>query len=177
PLRAVATQRARYRIVDLHVELRIVFERLAGLRIDALGPVQIIDVLSSLDELSVRAIQRIEEPVAAEMADDLASLATDGRVVEHVDADLVIVPRIVRCVLEMPGQFAGVDVEGHSRVGVEVVAGTRLRIVLRNRVTRAPDGEPCRGIVGACLPDAAATRFPGVILILPRLAPWVPGFG
>ena len=45
-LLAVAAQRARLGIVDLHVELRIVVERLAGLRIEALGPVQIVDVLA-----------------------------------------------------------------------------------------------------------------------------------
>ena len=72
PLLRIATQRPRHRIVDLHVQLRIVFDRLAGLRIDALGPVQIVDVLRALDELSVGAIERIEEAVAAEMADDLA---------------------------------------------------------------------------------------------------------
>ena len=86
----------RYRIVDLHIQLRIVFDGLSGLRIEALGPVQVIDVLRAFDELSVRAIQRVEEAVAAEMADHLAGLAVDDRVVEHVDADLVVVPRIVR---------------------------------------------------------------------------------
>src|SRR5207245_4316056 len=110
------------------------------------------------------------------MADDLVGLAVDGRVVEHVDADLVVVPRIVWRVLEMPRQLAGVDVEGHSRVGVEVVAGTRLGIVLRNRVTRDRNGEPCGGIVGARLPDAAA---PGVRVVVPlfrRPPPWHAGF-
>ena len=114
PLLRVATQRPRHRIVHLHIQLRIVFDRLAGLRIEALGPVQVVDVLRALDELSVRAVQRVEEAVAAEMADDLAGLAVDDRVVEHVDADLVVVPRIVGRVLEMPRQFAGVDIEGHG---------------------------------------------------------------
>mgnify|MGYP003694452209 CR=1 FL=1 len=72
-LHAVAAQRARFGDVLLHVELRIVFERLAGLGIDALGPVQIVDVLSALDEAAVGAIERVEEPVASEMADDLAA--------------------------------------------------------------------------------------------------------
>src|SRR5262249_49489602 len=107
PLLRVATQRTRYRIVDLHVQLRIVLGRFAGFRIESFGPIQIVAVLSTPDELSVRAIQGIEEAVAAEMADDLAHLTADDRVVEHVDTDLVVVPGIVRSVLEMPGQFAG----------------------------------------------------------------------
>ena len=46
PLLRVAAQRPRSGIVDLHIQLRIVFERHAGLGIEALGPVQIVDVLA-----------------------------------------------------------------------------------------------------------------------------------
>src|SRR5580704_19489771 len=91
----IATQRTSCRIINLHIQLGIVVGWLAGLRIDALGPVQIVDVLSALEEPSVRAIQRVEEAVAAEVADYLAGLAVDNRVVEHVDTDLVVVPGIV----------------------------------------------------------------------------------
>ena len=141
PLHAVAAQRARLRDVVLHVELGIVFDRLAGLGIEPLGPVQIVHVLAALDEAAVGAIERVEEAVAPEMADDLAGLAVDRGVVEHVDADLVVVPRVVRRVLEIPGELAGVDVERDRRVGVEIVARARLRIVLRNRIAGAPDRE------------------------------------
>ena len=103
-----------------------------------LGPVQIVDVLLGLDELAVGAIERVEEAVAPEVADDLALLAVDRRVVEHVDADLVEVPRVVRRVLEVPGELAGVDVERDDGVGVEVVAGTELRIVDRDTGCRCP---------------------------------------
>src|SRR5579859_7237186 len=64
-----------------------------------------------------------------------------------------------------------------GRVGVEVVARTRLRLEFRYRVARAPNGEPCVRIVGAGLPDAAPASFPRVILIPPRLAPRIAGFG
>src|SRR5262245_3751357 len=77
----------------------------------------------------------------------------------------------------MPGEFARVDIEGHRRVGVQVVARTRLRIVLRNGVTRAPDGEARRGIVRPGLPDAVAARLPRVIFVLPCFASWIAWFG
>ena len=128
-LGGIAAQRARRGIVELHVELRVVFERLARFRIDALGPVQIVHVLRRLDEPAVGAIERVEESVAREMADDLARLAVDGKVVEHVHADLVVVPRIVRRVLEIPGQLARVDVQRDDGVRVQVVAGPRFRVV------------------------------------------------
>ena len=54
--------------------------------------------------------------------------------------------------------------------------GTELRIVLRNRVSRTPNGEPRRWTVRAGLPDAAA-GLPGVVLILPRLAAGIAGLG
>src|SRR5262245_36330817 len=104
------------------------------------------------------------------MADDLALLAVDYLVIEHVDADLVVIPRLVRRVLKVPDQLAGIDVERHRRVGVEVVAGARLGIVLRHRIACAPDGESGRGVVGAGLPQPAATGLPGVVLVLPGLA-------
>ena len=138
---AVAAQRASSRHVLLDVELGIVFDRLAGLGIEALGPVQIVDVLAALDEAAIAAIERVEKSIAAEVRDDLARFTVDRHVVEHVNADLVIVPRVVRQVLEIPGELAGIDVERDDGVSVEVVAGTRHRIVVGNRVAGAPDGE------------------------------------
>ena len=169
-LEAVAAQRPRRGVVDLNVEFGIVVERLAGPGIEPLGPVQIVDVLASSEEFAVGAINRVVKPVAREMADDLAASAVDRRVVQHVDADFIEVPGIVRRVLEVPRQLAGLDVHRHNRVGVQVVAGTRLRIVNRNRVARAPDGELGRRIVGACLPEAAAAGFPRVVRVLPGFA-------
>src|SRR6266571_4403938 len=75
----------------------------------------------------------------------------------------------------MPGGLAGIDVERHRRVGVEVVPGARLRIVDRERVARADDVELGRRIVGAGLPDAAAAGLPGVVVVFPGLAARVAG--
>src|SRR5262245_41823829 len=101
------------------------------------------------------------------MADDLTILTADDGVVEHMNADFIVVPRIVGRVLEMPNQFACVYVECDRRVGIKVVPRPCLRIVLWNRISGAPDRESGGGIVGTCLPDAAAARLPRVILVLP----------
>ena len=77
--------------------------------------------------------------------------------------------------MEVPGQLAGVDVERHRRVGVEVVARTRVGIVLRHRVAGAPDGELGVRIIRAGLPQAAAAGLPGVVLVLPGLAAGLAG--
>src|SRR5882672_8867217 len=109
------------------------------------------------------------------MADDLAHLAIDVGVVEHVDADLVVVPGVVRQILVVPDELAGIDIERHDGVRVEIVARSRLRIVDRDRISGAPDGEPVGRIVGAGLPQPAAAGLPCVGLVLPGLAAGLAG--
>src|SRR5262249_52632407 len=88
----IAGKSERRGVVDLDIELRIVFDWLAGLRIEALRPVQVVDVLGALDEFSCRTIERIEEAVASKMTDDFPCLSTDDRVIQHVDTDLIVIP-------------------------------------------------------------------------------------
>src|SRR2546428_2563820 len=143
-LLSVAAQRPRDRVVDLHVDLGIVIERPAGLGIDPLGPVEIVHVLVGLDEFAVGAVERVVEAVAPEMGDDLALLAGDRRVVEHVDADLVVSPGVVRRVLKMPGGLPGIYVERHCRVGIYSVPGALLRIADPGPATWAEPAEAAR---------------------------------
>src|SRR6516225_2091357 len=169
-LRPVAAQRPGFGIVDLHVELRIVFERHAGFCIETLRPVQIVDVLHASDEFAARAIERVIETIAGEMPDDLAAAAADRRVVQHVDADLVVVPRVIRRVLEVPRQLAVFDVQRNDRVRIEIVARPRLRVVLGNRIAGSPDRQLARRIIRAGLPEAASAGLPRVVLVLPGFA-------
>ena len=53
PLHRIAAQWTALRHVFLHVEAGIVFDRLAGLGIETLGPVQIVDVLAALDGIGM----------------------------------------------------------------------------------------------------------------------------
>src|SRR5262249_11195943 len=82
-----------------------------------------------------------------------------------------------RGVLEIPSEFAGIDIQSNCRVGVEVVTGARLRIVLRHRVSRAPDGKASCGIIRTRLPDTAATGLPRIVFVLPCLASRIAWFG
>src|SRR5258708_27949541 len=62
-------------------------------------------------------------------------------------------------------------------MGIEVVAGTRLLVVDRERVAGAEDVETRRRVVGAGLPDSAAAGFPGVVVVFPGFASRVAGLG
>src|SRR5262249_49145732 len=55
-------------------------------------------------------------------------------------------------------------------VGVEVVAGPRVRVHHRHGIAHAPEGLVAGGIVGARDPHGAAAGAPGVVLVLPGFA-------
>src|SRR5262249_60940305 len=135
--------------------------RLSGRGIELPRPLQLVHILAAFDEAAFVAIERIKESVAAEMADRLAALAIDRDVVKEVDADLIIVPRVVRQILVVPDELAGVDIKSHRGVGAEIVARARHRIVFRNRVAAAPDAELGRRITRAGLPEPTAAGLPG----------------
>ncbi len=65
----------------------------------------------------------------------LGGLPVDGQGGQGLLEDPVQVPHVALHVLVVPGQLAGVGVEGHGRVGVEgVVAGRLLPRVRRQQV-------------------------------------------
>src|ERR1019366_2218513 len=120
--------------VELEVLGGIVFDRLAGLGIDALGPGHLIDMLGGLEELAVAAVENVFKAVAARMGDDLAILAVHLGVEQDVGAGLVVVAVVVGRVLEIPADLAVGGIEREHARGVEVVARTARRVIARNRV-------------------------------------------
>src|SRR5262245_26309179 len=156
--------------VDLQVLRRIIIDRLTGLRIDALGPGHLLDVLHRLDELAAGAIERVVEAVAAGVRDDLAVLAVHLGVNQDVGTGLVVVAVVVRGVLVPPRNFAGRRVEGDRARGVEIVAGAVAGVIARHRIPRAPDGEIGGRVVGAGDVERAAAGLPGVVLVQPGFA-------
>src|SRR5262249_34688350 len=133
--------------IDLEVLGRIVLERLAGLGIDALGPVRFLDVLRGLEELPVEPVEGVFEAVAAGMGQDFAVFAVHLGVNDDVAAGLVVVAIVVGRVLVKPPDLAGRGIEGDGARRVEIVAGTIGGVIGGNRVARAPIGEAGDGII------------------------------
>ncbi len=77
--------------IGLDVLRRVVFDRPAGLLVDAAGPVD-LRVRLCPDDLAVVAIHRVEMAVARRMRDQLARLSGNLAVDHDVGTDLVIVP-------------------------------------------------------------------------------------
>ncbi len=64
-------------IIGLHVLAGIVVERLAGLRINPFGPVQLRDILHSHEELAVETVEGVVETVTVRVNHQLAVVAID----------------------------------------------------------------------------------------------------
>src|SRR5258708_6029370 len=98
---------ARREIADTRIGLDvlagIVVERLAGLLVDALGPVDLRIGLRQ-DRLTVEAVEGVEEAVAGRVGDELARLPGDVAVDQDVGADLVVVPHVTGRELEIPAE-------------------------------------------------------------------------
>src|SRR5262249_61536809 len=113
--------------VELDRRVGIVVDRLAGLRVDALRPGDLLLVLISAQELTAVAVERVVIAIAREVGDDLAILAIDVVVVEHLWGRRVEDPVLVRRLLEVPGDLAGVGVAPDLCRLEQLVAGAEFR--------------------------------------------------
>ena len=148
--------------------------RLAGLLVDALGPV---DLHVGLGEhhRAIGTLHRVDEAVARRMRDQLARLAADLSVDQDVGADLVVIEHVARRELEIPVHVAGVGIPRDHAVGIEVVARPIERIEHRHRIAGAPQGLVGRGIVSAGDPNRTAAGAPGIGVAFPGFAAGLAG--
>src|SRR4051794_39018051 len=111
------------------------------------------------------------------MTQHLPWLAVDIHVVDHLRADLVIIIFVVRRILEIPDDLAGIGIDGEGRVGVEIVPWPVLGIKHRCRLPRAPIHQVRRWIISSDIPERAAARLPSVVVVSPGLMAWLPWSG
>src|SRR6516165_5804280 len=74
---------------------------------------------------------------------------------------------LVRRLLEVPHDLAGIGVERDGRGSVEIVAGTEFRIMRRECIAGAVVEKVGGRIIGGGLPHAAAANPPGIMIVLP----------
>src|ERR1700729_1411862 len=99
----------------LHVFLGVVVRWLAGLRVEPRCPVVVVSILLAVDELAGRPVEFIDVAITAGVDPPLARLAVYGRIPQRMFADLVVVKRIVRGVLEGPLHLAGIWIHCQDR--------------------------------------------------------------
>src|SRR4029434_5920499 len=74
-----------------------------------------------------------------------------------------------------PTDLPCLQLEGHDRVSVEVVARTNLSTELRHRVSGRDVDQSEVGINRGNRPDRAASVLPDVAVFRPRLVSWLTG--
>jgi hypothetical protein len=158
------------RRIDLHIDIGIVIERLAGLRVEAGCPVQCVDILLAGNKGAIGAVKHIEEAIARGMHDELAILAVDLGVDDRVLGDFVEVVRIVRSVLEPPFDLAVDGAESEHACRPLVVARPVFRIKVRTSVPDSLVDRVGLRIIGRSLPGRATAMLPTVLAVLPGLA-------
>ena len=85
--------------------------------------------------------------------------------------------QVVRCVLEVPEQLAGLDVEREIAVGIEVGAKAAVTVGIRVRVADRPVENACIGVGAACGPCGAAALLQRTTLPSVGDGPSVSGIG
>ena len=126
---------------------------------DSAGPRQVLDELSGQQQLPIRAIEDVEEPVAVGLHDQLAALAFPAGVDHHRRLCRVPVPEIVRGELVVPLQLAAGRIEREEAVRIQVVADALIAVVVRSGIARRPEQRIGVRIVGAREPGIAAAML------------------
>ena len=97
-----------------------------------LAPVDAVHERHDPDRVHVRAVEDVEEPVLVEVGGQLLPIEVEQDVLHRG----VVVPQVVRRVLEMVLDLAGVGVNRDAGVGVEVVALANRSVEVRAGVAR-----------------------------------------
>src|SRR5436190_10287394 len=139
---------------------RVAADELARLRVDALHPVVDVVHRPHVLDLAVGPVVHEHEAALVLVDQQLLAVAVEDQALPESG---VVVPVVVRNLLEVPLQIAVVRIERQDGRRVEVIARARLApVVVRRGVGRAPVHEVQGRVVGARHPAAAAPELPGV---------------
>ena len=124
-------------------------------------------------QLSVRAIEHVEESVAIGLDHQLARLTLPVGVDQHRRFRGVPIPKIVRRELVIPLELSGLGVESQDAVGVKVVALALVAVVFGGGIAGGPVDGIELGVVGAGEPGRRsamldACALPGLRFRLAR---------
>src|SRR5258706_1246383 len=143
-------------------------DQFPGFRIDVLDEVDVLDQLPDVLDLGVGAIIDEDEPALVGVHHELLVAAVDHDELAHRRVE---VPGIVRQLLVVEFELAGIRIERDDRCGIEVRARPRSAllpvgarpVIKRCRVSGAPPHRIGLPVIGAGHPAAATAGPPGVI--------------
>ena len=136
-----------------------------------LAPIDAVDERRHPDRIHVRAIQDVHEPVLVEVGGQLLPVEVEQDVLHHG----VVVPQVVRRVLEVRLDLAAVGVHGDTGVGEEVVALANPSVEVGTRVAGPVIQKVQVRVVGGRDPAIRAAARPGLTVGGPGLGPGLAG--
>ena len=113
-----------------------------------------------LEELTVGAIEHPQIPGLGGLHHDFAGAPFEGQVNQVQLESRIVVPNVLRDLLVVPFQPAGVGVEGHDATRVEIIAAAAGGVEVRRGIADAPVEKVQFRIVGAGHPGGTATVAP-----------------
>src|SRR5207253_7248990 len=119
------------------------------------GPGDLANEWKRVLQLSTLGVEHVEKAVAIRLGAKMLAIR-----VEHDElVDAIEVPAVVRGGLEMPYDFAGIDVDGNGRARIQIVALAQVAVPWA-RIARPEINEASARIVGAAEPRCRAAGLP-----------------
>src|SRR3990172_12197034 len=161
-------------------ELRLPDDRLVpvlghAVLVETARPVDRLRERPGGDELPVGPIDDVHVAALVRMDEELPHASMEDGVDENALVGAVVVPEVMGDLLEVPDDFAGVGIDRHDAIGVEVLTHSSRSVEVGGGVPDAPVEEVEPGIVGARHPGGAPSIFPAVSR--PGLVPLLAGSG
>src|SRR5262249_44709465 len=129
--------------------------------IETAGPC-LPDKIFSEKELPVGAVEQVVKAIPGGPCQQLPRPVLIGSVQQDGELGSVPIVRVVRSELKMPPQLSRVGIEREHGTCVQVIALSKISVVIRPWIACSPEQRVGFGIVGAVIPGRDAAGFPGV---------------
>ena len=96
------------------------------------------------------------------MDEEFAYLSVYRQVYQDALVGAVVIPHVVRDLLEIPGKLAGIRLQRDGTIGVEIGPFARFSVEVGRRIAYSPIQQIQFRIVGTGHPGSATAEFPAV---------------
>src|ERR1041384_714315 len=146
----------------LFAGFRFIASNQLAILINTLNPRHIVDIRPRVDELAGLSIDHPHITALVRVYQQLLSLAVACDVHQHRLISRIEIPRVVRNLLVIPLQLAGIRIDRNDAVGIEVFALANFVVEIGRWITDAPEDQVLGSIIGAAQPCRAAAVLPDI---------------
>ena len=124
------------------------------------------------NQMAIGAVKNVQETVLIRLDHDLARLAADLKIRQHMFVHAVHVIDVVRRVLKVAGELSGLRPDRQHAGGVQTIEAFARPRVVGLRIAGAPVDQVELRIVRAGSPRRSAALRPGVAVLRPGVGTW-----